>query len=49
MEGMRPETTAVIRTHKLATLEKSMIESVIGRIEASLADKIKTIFASLPE
>lgn len=35
---------SVIRVHKVATLEKNMIEAVMGNIENALVIKTKTIF-----
>ena len=38
---------SVIRVHKIATLEKELVELRIGRIDESLRIKIKTILANL--
>ena len=38
---------SVIRVHKIATLEKGLLEVVIGRINQSLKMKVKTIIANL--
>lgn len=40
---------SVVRVHKIATLEKDMVEIVMGKIEKNLADKIQTIIATLTE
>jgi len=38
---------SVIRVHKIATLEKELVELRIGKIDESLRIKIKTILANL--
>jgi mRNA interferase MazF len=38
---------SVIRVHKLATLEKDMVESVLGKIDDSLKEKVKIVFSNL--
>jgi mRNA interferase MazF len=38
---------SVIRVHKLATLEKDMIEIVIGKIDESMKDNVKKIISKL--
>ena len=38
---------SVIRVHKIATLEKGLVELRIGRIDESLRIKTKTILANL--
>jgi mRNA interferase MazF len=40
---------SVIRVHKIATLEKDMVEIILGKIDESLVTKIKAIFTSLTE
>jgi mRNA interferase MazF len=40
---------SVIRVHKLATLEKDMVGLVIGKIDKSLKEKIRTIFTRLTD
>jgi mRNA interferase MazF len=40
---------SVIRVHKLATLEKDMVEIVIGKIDNSLKENIQTIIAKLTD
>ena len=38
---------SVIRVHKLATLEKDMVEVVVGKIDNSLKEMVQTIFSKL--
>ena len=38
---------SVIRIHKIATLEKGMVEIIMGKIEESLKAKVQTLFANL--
>ena len=40
---------SVIRVHKIATLEKDMVEIVMGRIDETLTVKIKAMIANLTE
>jgi mRNA interferase MazF len=40
---------SVIRVHKLATLEKELVESVIGKIDFSLKEKVQLAFSKLLE
>jgi mRNA interferase MazF len=40
---------SVIRVHKIATLEKELVELIIGKIDESLKPKIKIILANLTE
>ncbi|NJO90785.1 MAG: type II toxin-antitoxin system PemK/MazF family toxin [Chloroflexia bacterium] len=40
---------SVIRVHKLATLEKDMVEIVMGKIHNSLKEKIRTIITKLTD
>lgn len=40
---------SVIRIHKIATLEKSLIEILLGKIDSPLKKEIKNIFSSLPD
>ena len=40
---------SVIRVHKLATLEKNMVEIVMGEIEDSLKIQVKSIISNLTE
>jgi mRNA interferase MazF len=39
---------SVIRVHKIATLEKELVETVIGKVDQSIKLKLKTIFANIP-
>ena len=38
---------SVIRTHKLATLEKDMIETVMGKIDKDVMNKVKMLYISI--
>lgn len=40
---------SVIRVHKLATLEKIMVETVIGKIDETVKTQVKTIITKLTE
>jgi len=40
---------SVIRVHKIATLEKRMVELIMGKIDESLKEKVKNIIAKLTE
>lgn len=40
---------SVIRVHKLATLEKDMVELVMGKIDNSLKEKIRNIITRLTD
>jgi len=40
---------SVIRIHKVATLEKNMVELIMGKIDKQLAANVKSIFAMLTE
>lgn len=40
---------SVIRVHKLATLEKNMVEIVMGEIDDSLKIQVKSIISNLTE
>lgn len=40
---------SVIRVHKIATLDKSLIEIVLGHIDSHLKEKVNIVFANLPE
>jgi len=40
---------SVIRVHKLATLEKDMVELVMGEIDNSLKENIRTIITKLTD
>ena len=38
---------SVVRVHKMATLEKDMIESIIGQVNESVLTKIKLLYMSI--
>ncbi len=38
---------SVIRIHKIATLERDMVETVMGKVNESLKEKVKAILANL--
>jgi mRNA interferase MazF len=38
---------SVVRIHKMATLEKDMIETVMGRIDETILDKVKMLYRSI--
>jgi mRNA interferase MazF len=40
---------SVIRIHKLATLEKNMVEIIMGQIDEKTKNKIRTIISKLTE
>ncbi len=40
---------SVIRVHKLATLDKELVETLMGRIDKTLKEKVKEIFKNLPD
>ncbi len=40
---------SIVRVHKIATLEKGLVELIIGKIEEPLKIKIKTILANLAD
>jgi len=40
---------SVIRVHKIATLEKQMIEKVLGKIDNDLKKDVKLMFRELAE
>lgn len=40
---------SAIRVHKLATLEKNMVELVMGKIDNSIKEKVKEILTNLTE
>jgi mRNA interferase MazF len=40
---------SVVRVHKVATLEKVMVEIIMGKIDDSLTPKIKNLFSNLVE
>jgi len=38
---------SVVRVHKMATLEKDMMETIMGKIDESILDKIKRLYLSI--
>ena len=38
---------SVIRVHKMATLEKNMIETIMGHIDESVVEKVKLLYQSI--
>jgi mRNA interferase MazF len=38
---------SVIRVHKLATLERAMVEIVMGKIDDSIKERVRTIISNL--
>jgi mRNA interferase MazF len=40
---------SVIRIHKVATLEKNLVELIMGKIDKQLGVKVKSIFTKLAE
>ncbi len=40
---------SVIRVHKLATLEKDMVEIIMGQVDKIIKDKIRTIISKLTD
>jgi mRNA interferase MazF len=40
---------SVIRVHKIATLDKNMVEIVMGKIDESSKENVETIFRNLTE
>ncbi|MBX3164910.1 MAG: type II toxin-antitoxin system PemK/MazF family toxin [Bacteroidetes bacterium] len=38
---------SVIRVHKIATLESSIIETIMGKIDSTTKNKVKTVFSKL--
>ena len=38
---------SVIRVHKMATLEKNMIETIMGQIDSKVLDKVKFSYISI--
>ena len=40
---------SVIRVHKLATLEKNMVDSLMGRLDDSTKEKVKTVISNLTD
>ncbi len=46
-EESRLKLPSVIRVHKIATLEKDMVEVVMGQISNSLKEKVQSIISRL--
>lgn len=40
---------SVIRIHKLATLEKKIVDAILGKVDVSTINQVKTIFSNLPQ
>lgn len=40
---------SIVRVHKLATLEKEMVEMVMGKIDNSIKEKLKKILSKLTD
>jgi len=38
---------SVVRVHKMATLEKDMVESIMGQIDEAVLSKIKLLYISI--
>ena len=38
---------SVIRVHKMATLEKDMIETIMGQIDETVSEKVKLLYRSI--
>jgi mRNA interferase MazF len=38
---------SIVRVHKIATLEKDMIEMIMGQIDETILDKIKLLYMSI--
>lgn len=43
------KSASVIRVHKIATLDKNMVEVIIGRVDKTIKSEIKTLFSKLTE
>ena len=39
---------SVVRVHKMATLEKDMIEEIMGYIDETILDKVRLYYMSIP-
>lgn len=46
-KGAGLKLPSVIRVHKLATLEKEMVEIIMGNIDEQAAVKVRNIFTSI--
>ncbi|MDR2907333.1 MAG: type II toxin-antitoxin system PemK/MazF family toxin [Bacteroidales bacterium] len=40
--------SSVVRVHKMATLEKNMIETTMGQIDQTVLTKVKLLYMSIP-
>ena len=40
---------SVIRVHKIATLDKTMIEVIMGKIDIDMQSRVKDLFLTLPQ
>jgi len=40
---------SVIRAHKIATLEKDMVEIILGKLDDSIKEKVRSIISNLTE
>lgn len=40
---------SIIRTHKIATLDKNMVEIIMGKLDNNTRNKVKITFQSLPD
>ena len=38
---------SVVRVHKMATLEKNMMETIMGKIDETVMDKVKLLYMSI--
>jgi len=38
---------SVVRVHKMATLEKDMVETIMGQIDETVLNKIKLLYSSI--
>jgi len=38
---------SVVRVHKMATLEKDMIETIMGQVNETVLDKVKLLYKSI--
>ena len=39
---------SVVRVHKMATLEKDMIETIMGQINETVLSEVKSLYMSIP-
>ena len=38
---------SVVRVHKMATLEKDMVETIMGKVNETILDKVKLLYKSI--